>query len=288
MSALRTRASRRARWHRVITLAGVPVVIFGLSAGVVLGANAIDSAAGQDAPVPVAVVSEAQPQLPHTEITAAEKTLADRDAKPALRDVDCRVLKCVAITFDDGPGTETLKLLDMLAKADALATWFPVGEVATERPGMLRQIAKAGHEIGNHTWSHAQLTARSDASIDTEIGRTARAIEQITGTRPRLVRPPYGSVSARVEHELGRLGDPVILWDVDPLDWKYRDADHVYRSVMSQVRAGSIVLMHDIHPTTVAAVPRILKALAAQGYTFVTVSELYGGALRPGHVYNGR
>jgi peptidoglycan/xylan/chitin deacetylase (PgdA/CDA1 family) len=267
----------------------VPVAIFGLSAGVVLAGNAIGTAAGQDTTLPVAAVASVaepvRPELPHTVVAAGT---ADAQSAPVLRDVDCRSLKCVAITFDDGPGAETYRLLDMLAKEHAVATWFPVGEVLTGRPGMLRQIAKAGNEIGNHTWDHAQLTARSDASIDREVGRTARAIQDITGTRPRLVRPPYGSMSSRVAGELGRLGDPVILWDVDPLDWKYRDADHVYSSVMSQVRPGSIVLMHDIHPTTVAAVPRILRALAGRGYVFVTVSELFHGSLRPGALYHSR
>ena len=108
------------------------------------------------------------------------------------------------------------------------------------------------------------------------------------GTRPTLVRPPYGSISPRVTADLRRLGDPVILWDVDPLDWKYRNADTVYANVMDQVGPGSIVLLHDVHPTTVAAVPRILKALADRGYVFVTVSELFGGELRAGKVYTER
>lgn len=276
-----------SRWQR-LSLAGVPVAIFGLSAGAVLAGQSIGTAASQDTTIPVAAVAAeqpAEPALPHTVFTA--DSVEAQDA-PDVRDVDCRQLKCVAITFDDGPGAQTVELLDMLRTENAVATWFPVGQVAVDRPGMLRQIAKAGHEIGNHTWDHAQLTLRDDASIEDEVGRTARAIRDITGTRPRLVRPPYGAVTARVASELGRLGDPVILWDVDPLDWKYRNADHVYSSVMAQVQPGSIVLLHDIHATTVAAVPRILRALAEQGFVFVTVSELYRGSLRPGEIYHAR
>jgi peptidoglycan/xylan/chitin deacetylase (PgdA/CDA1 family) len=176
----------------------------------------------------------------------------------------------------------------MLRRADAVATWFPVGEVVAGSPERLRAIARAGHEIGNHSWSHPQLTRLDDDEIDSQITRTAREVQHVTGTRPTLVRPPYGSISPRVTADLRRLGDPVILWDVDPLDWKYRDSGTVYANVMDQVGPGSIVLLHDIHPTTVAAVPRILRSLADRGYVFVTVSELFGGSLRAGKVYTER
>jgi peptidoglycan/xylan/chitin deacetylase (PgdA/CDA1 family) len=173
----------------------------------------------------------------------------------------------------------------MLRAQNAVATWFPLGAVIADSPDRLTAIAAAGMEIGNHSWSHPQLTALSDRNVDSQISRTIREVQTVTGKRPYLVRPPYGSITRRVARDLGRLEAPAILWDVDPLDWKYRNSDRVYRSVMSQVRPGSIVLMHDIHPTTVAAVPRILKALVARGYTFVTVSELFGGKLQPGHIY---
>ncbi|HUR75441.1 MAG TPA: polysaccharide deacetylase family protein [Sporichthya sp.] len=204
------------------------------------------------------------------------------------RDIDCTQLKCVAITFDDGPGSQTDQLLAMLRAADALATWFPLGEVVSDSPERLRAIAEAGHEIGNHSWSHPQLTATSNGQIETQISRTADLIDKLLGTRPTLVRPPYGAINKRVAAELRQLNAPAILWDVDPLDWKYRNSDRVYRSVMSQVRPGSIVLLHDIHPTTVAAMPRILRALANRGYTFVTVSELFGNRLVPGQIYLDR
>lgn len=212
---------------------------------------------------------------------------ADAPALPGFdgRPIDCRKLRCVALTFDDGPGADTGRLLGMLRAANAIATWFPLGAVTLDSPERLRAIAGAGMEIGNHSWSHPQLTILSDRGIDSQIRRTAREVETVTGKKPYLVRPPYGAISRRVTRDLGRLAAPCILWDVDPLDWKYLNSDYVYRSVMRQVRPGSIVLMHDIHPTTVAAVPRILKALAARGYTFVTVSELFAGKLQPGHVY---
>ena len=209
-------------------------------------------------------------------------------AAGAARHVDCRVTKCVAITFDDGPGLYTDKLLAALRAADAKATFFVLGDVSAARPAALRRIAAAGHEIANHTWSHRALPSLTDAQVRSQLTRSADVIESITGTRPELMRPPYGSLSSRVVGILGVREWPIVLWDVDPEDWKYKNADTVYRRVLARTAPGSIVLLHDIHATTVAAVPRILAALADRGYTFVTVSELYGRQLTNGAVYYER
>lgn len=209
-------------------------------------------------------------------------------AAGAKRAVDCRVQKCVAITFDDGPGLYTDKLLRALDDADARATFFVLGEVSAARPTSLRKIAAAGHEIGTHTWDHRALPTLTDAQIRSELSRSADVIEKITGTRPGLMRPPYGSLSARATGILGAREWPIILWDVDPADWKDRNADIVFKRVLSMTAPGSIVLLHDIHASTVAAVPRILAALADRGYRFVTVSELYNRPLIDGGVYYDR
>ena len=204
------------------------------------------------------------------------------------RVVDCRVEKCVAITFDDGPGLHIDKLLAALEDADARATFFVLGDVSASRPAALKRIAAAGHEIGTHTWDHEALPTLTDEQVRSELTRSADVIEKITGNRPELMRPPYGSLSARVTGLLGARQWPIILWDVDPEDWKYKNADTVYKRVLSLTAPGSIVLLHDIHATTVAAVPRILAGLADRGYTFVTVSELYGRPLTDGEVYYDR
>ncbi|MBA3745635.1 MAG: polysaccharide deacetylase family protein [Sporichthya sp.] len=204
------------------------------------------------------------------------------------RDIDCRVTKCVAITFDDGPGLSIDKLLTALDDAGARATFFVLGDVSAARPASLKRIAAAGHEIGSHTWDHEALPTLTDEQIRSELTRSADVIEKITGARPELLRPPYGSLSARVTGILGARQWPIILWDLDPEDWKDRDADTVYKRVVARTRPGSIVLLHDIHATTVAAVPRILATLADRGYTFVTVSELYGRTLTVGEVYYDR
>jgi peptidoglycan/xylan/chitin deacetylase (PgdA/CDA1 family) len=208
--------------------------------------------------------------------------------KPEPEPVDCTRVKCVALTFDDGPGPYTTRLLSMLKKAKVHATFFSVGEMVAARPGVEKQIAKGGHEIGNHSWSHPDLPRLTTTAIESQLDRTARQIARATGEKPTLVRPPYGAYTPRVRKLIGDDHDAVVLWSVDPLDWKYRNSNSVYNRVTSQTRPGSIVLMHDIHGTTVAAVPRIIATLKARHYHFVTVSELYRGHLKSGHVYTDR
>ncbi|MGL3805730.1 polysaccharide deacetylase family protein [Paeniglutamicibacter sp. R2-26] len=184
---------------------------------------------------------------------------------------DCRKVKCVALTFDDGPGPKTGQLLDALKQADAAATFFVVGPNAEARPQMLARMLAEGHEIGNHTWNHRVLTSLSPGSVSREIGTVSEVVEDATGVAPTLLRPPYGATNKTVKKVAGA---PVILWDVDTLDWKVRDAKKVVSNTLRDTKPGSIVLMHDIHSSTVEAVPAILKGLAAKGYHFVTVSEL--------------
>jgi len=193
----------------------------------------------------------------------------------------------VALTFDDGPGPYTDEILRTLREHDAHATFFLVGNRIPYWPQAPREQAELGG-VGDHTWSHPLLTHLDDASVATQFNRTADEIASLDGRRPRLIRPPYGAINERVNSVLGAQGAPEILWSVDTLDWLHRNPDSVYTRALKGVRPGSIVLMHDIHPTTVDAVPRIIDALRAEGYTLVTVSQLYGGALEPGKVYFGR
>jgi peptidoglycan/xylan/chitin deacetylase (PgdA/CDA1 family) len=201
---------------------------------------------------------------------------------------DCLVLRCVALTFDDGPGPYTERLLSMLAAENVRATFFLIGESAVTYPNEVRAELAQGEEIGNHSWTHPQLTHLDDEQVADQQSRTAAEIQSIDGQAPTLFRPPYGDVNPRVSAVLGEHGAPVILWSVDTLDWLYRYPDSVYRRTVEGVRPGSIVLMHDIHPTTVEAVPRIIGELKSRGYTLVTVSQLFGGTLKPGVDYGGR
>ncbi|WP_306434460.1 polysaccharide deacetylase family protein, partial [Actinomadura roseirufa] len=198
---------------------------------------------------------------------------------------DCARLRCVALTFDDGPAESTGRLLDVLAARQVRATFFLIGENAAAHPEMVRREVAAGHEVANHSYTHADLGRASQKKIMSELTRTQDAVRRASGVTPVLLRPPYGSTSRRLTRDARRLGLSQILWTVDPLDWEIRDTGSVERRVMKEVRPGNVVLMHDIHPTTVAAVPRILDRLSAKGYVFVTVTELFGGELVPGEQY---
>ncbi|NEC85059.1 polysaccharide deacetylase family protein [Streptomyces sp. SID12501] len=185
---------------------------------------------------------------------------------------DCRKVKCVALTFDDGPAVpETATLLTYLAKYRARVTFFTVGQNVAAHPELVRAEARAGHEIGNHSWNHPDLTRLTPAQISSQLTRTSAAIKAATGKAPTLFRPPYGAVNATVK--AATTLSPV-LWDVDTEDWKYPDAAKVARTVITKTGRNDVVLMHDIHPTSVAAVPEILRTLTASGYHFVTVSHL--------------
>jgi peptidoglycan/xylan/chitin deacetylase (PgdA/CDA1 family) len=198
---------------------------------------------------------------------------------------DCARVRCLALTFDDGPGDHTGRLLDVLAARDVRATFFVLGRRAREHPAALQRIAAEGHEIGNHTWSHRRLTQLRRSEVEAELRRTAEAIRDVTGSTPRLVRPPFGSVDEGVT---AAINAPIILWSVDPRDWSARDSGVVGRRVAAEARPGSIVVLHDVYRTTVDAVPLIIDVLKGAGYRFVTVSELFSGELHPGRTYTER
>ncbi|WP_051107823.1 polysaccharide deacetylase family protein [Actinomadura atramentaria] len=199
--------------------------------------------------------------------------------------MDCAHAKCVALTFDDGPGPYTAKLLDILAARHVRATFFLVGTNARAYPKLVRRERAEGHVVANHSWDHADLRRRSAAGVRSELARTQRAIERAGGGTPTLMRPPYGSTNGTVASVARGLGLAQILWTVDPLDWKDRNTALVTKRVVRGARPGYIILSHDIHRTTVNAVPAIIARLKAKGYVFVTVPELFSGHLKPGHKY---
>ncbi|NDU76547.1 polysaccharide deacetylase family protein [Actinomadura sp. DSM 109109] len=198
---------------------------------------------------------------------------------------DCARVKCLALTFDDGPAESTAELLDVLAARKVRATFFIVGENAARHPELVRRELEAGHELADHGYTHADLGKASRETIMSELTRTQEAIRRASGFTPVLLRPPYGSTSRRLTKITRELGLAQVLWTVDPLDWEHRDTSYVEKRVLKAARPGAIVLMHDIHRTSVKAVPKIIDRLAAEGYVFVTVPELFGGRLTPGEEY---
>jgi peptidoglycan-N-acetylglucosamine deacetylase len=181
---------------------------------------------------------------------------------------------CVALTFDDGPhATYTPQKLDILKEKNVPATFFMIGNLVGAHPDVVKRIYAEGHELGNHSWDHAQLSRLSAAEVQSEMKQTQDAIKQITGVAPAVMRPPYGAISDTVEQNVGL---PIILWSVDPNDWKDKDRNTVLQRVVGNTKPGSIVLMHDIYGSTADAVPEIIDELKAKGYCFQTVSDLLG------------
>lgn len=196
---------------------------------------------------------------------------------------DCLRVRCVALTFDDGPGEHTARLLGHLRRARARATFFVLGENVREHAEVLRQVVRDGHEVADHSWSHPNLTHQSSRAVRSQVRRTQREVAEVAGVTPRLFRPPYGATDSRVARAAGMAQ---ILWDVDTLDWLHQSSYRLARLVTSQARRGSIVLMHDIHRSTVAAIPRVLSGLKRRGFHFATVSDLLRAKNpRPGHSY---
>jgi peptidoglycan-N-acetylglucosamine deacetylase len=201
-------------------------------------------------------------------------------------DVDCSVAKCIALTFDDGPGPDTGRLLDLLKAQHVPATFFVLGDQAVKYPSLVNREYAEGNEVGNHTWDHKDLSKLSAAAVQDEINRSADAIAATGIPRPTLVRPPYGAVNDTVR-SVG--GFPFIMWRVDPEDWKYPDPARVADQIVGHAKPGRIVLSHDTHKTTVDAMPAVIQRLRQQGYTFVTVSTLMKGvALQNGVSYFNR
>jgi peptidoglycan/xylan/chitin deacetylase (PgdA/CDA1 family) len=239
---------------------------------------------------PVAEASTApEPDAPSVREIWAKVRAQHREPRAYVpnrpRDVDCLHLKCIALTFDDGPGEGTDKLLELLARTGVRATFFVLGRNVKADPTPTIRAAWDGHEIGVHTWDHRSLKGRATEDIATDILRTSDEIARVSGVRPTLVRPPYGDIDAATAH---RITKPVILWSVDPDDWRDHDPALITQRVVEHSGPGSIVLLHDVYRESEQAVPAIIEHYRQRGFTFVTVSELYGGRLKAGRMYHGR
>ncbi len=178
----------------------------------------------------------------------------------------------VALTFDDGPSSATTPtLLDILFKEDVPATFFMLGNMARNNPELVRRAESEGHVVASHTMYHQNLIRISAASVQADINEANSVFESILGHLPTLTRPPYGNFSSTVS---SIIGTPLILWSVDTLDWKNKSTPSIMETTLAQVHDGAIILMHDIHPTTVETVPILINTLRNSGYEFVTIPEL--------------
>lgn len=189
--------------------------------------------------------------------------------------VSCQVKVCdvkqIAITFDDGPSAYTTELLDYLKENDFKVTFFLVGNRLSTYPDTLKRQVDEGHEIGYHSFAHAQQTSLSSEQITSDFERSEAILRQITGAEFTLWRTPGGGYNNRV---LQAVDVPHIMWSVDTLDWKHRDTYQVYSNIMRDVRDGSIVLLHDLYKTSVEGAKLAMDELWAGDYEFLTVTEL--------------
>lgn len=177
----------------------------------------------------------------------------------------------IALTFDDGPGKYTMKLLDALEENHAQATFFMLGQNVEKYEDEVAKMKEIGCELGNHSYDHPKLPKLSVDEMKAEINNTNGAIEAITGEPASVLRPPYGLINEEVKQNVEM---PMILWSIDTLDWKTKDTQATIDHVLANVSDGDIVLMHDIYETSVNAAIELIKKLQDQGYYLVTVSEL--------------
>lgn len=193
--------------------------------------------------------------------------------------------KMIALTFDDGPNYNTSKVIDVLNKYDIKATFFVLGSRAINNKDILKKMADSGMEIGNHTYNHLLLTKYDENKIRSEIDDTSEVIYSATKKRPKLLRPSYGSVNNKIKKVANM---PIIIWDIDTLDWKYHNSKRITSRVVNKVRDGDIILMHDIYSASLNALSNIIPILQGNGYEFVTIDELFyykGISLENGKVY---
>ena len=193
--------------------------------------------------------------------------------------------KLVALTFDDGPNAATTpQALDILAKYHVKGTFFMLGKNIAGNEQLVKRVHDEGHEIGNHSWSHPQLPTLALEQAKKQIEDTQAALRAVIGESPKMMRPPYGAINDTLRNAVDM---SFIMWNVDSLDWKNRNTGSIMEQVKKQTYPGSIILMHDIHQTTINALPSVIEYLQKNGYTLVTVSELLNHQLEGHRLYYG-
>lgn len=193
--------------------------------------------------------------------------------------------KAVALTFDDGPSPKTTPIaLELLKKYNAKGTFFMVGHAVEGNEEIVKQVVAEGHQIGNHSWDHPVLTKISLEKAKSQINDTTAALKKASGLDVHIMRPPYGAINETIQ---AAVDQSFILWDVDTLDWKNRNTASIMKEVR-KAQPGSIILMHDVHQTTIDALPLILQYLTEQGFEMVTIEELMGDQLELHQSYTNR
>lgn len=219
----------------------------------------------------------------------AAVTAKDAGAPQALSNTADPSRPMIALTFDDGPRTSvTSRILDSLQQNGGRATFFMVGTNVDANAGVIRRMTEQGCEVANHTYDHKYLTRIGADGILSQVGSANQKIASVCGVSPVLMRPPGGYVDSASLSVLGSMGMPAIMWSIDTRDWQHRNAQKTIDTVLSQVKDGDIILMHDIYEPTAVAAEALIPELTARGYQLVTVSELasFRGGIQPGHKYS--
>lgn len=204
-----------------------------------------------------------------------DKKKQEEQEKSAQKQQQAKENKYIALTFDDGPASgSTEKVLDALQQYNADATFFMLGEKVNENPDLAKRVADEGHEIANHSITHPDLATLDEQQVRNEMQDSQEQIEEATGVRPDLFRPPYGSRTDIVDSVANETEQQLVFWDIDTMDWENQNSQEMEQIVEEQIHPGSVILMHDIHETSADAVPAILATLQSQGYEFVKVSDV--------------
>jgi len=263
-------------WFKVLVTVTTGAIVVLVAIGVMRHggmANGEEQVRAANETVELEVENEPETEEDGEQEGPASKSAAyvgSRPAKLALRKLEGK--KLIALTFDDGPASvTTLRLLDILKEKKVKATFFVVGRMAQAAPEILKREEEEGHVIGSHTMTHTDLTTLNEGAIRGEVAAMDEIFRANLGHATKLTRPPYGAISEVVRTGVGQ---PLIIWTIDPEDWRMKDANAVRRHVVERAFDGAIVLMHDIYGSTVDAVGGMIDDLRKAGYEFVTVPEM--------------
>lgn len=197
----------------------------------------------------------------------------DADGKLIIDTDTLEGQKAIALTFDDGPGEYTSTLIEGLNERGAKATFFMVGSCVEQYPDVLPQMVNGGHQLGNHTYNHTDITTVTHQEMSDQIAKTDTAVYQACGQLPTAFRPPYGSYNAETNKAINKT---ITMWSVDTVDWNLKSSNAVKDAIVSQCKDGDIILMHDIYKNTVDGALAAIDELQNKGFVFVTVDELLG------------
>jgi len=236
----------------------------------------------------ILIFSGCKEMTPETPVDALENSTASETVATETVPTEAPKKK-IALTFDDGPNERnTVRMLDILKKNNAKATFFVCGWRIEYNEDILKRMAQEGNDIGGHSWDHSDLTDLSKKEVRKQLKDTNDAIYEASGYKPHIMRMPFGAWNDTVKSVAEKLDLSLIHWSDDTEDWKSKNAKKIYRFIMKNAEEGDIVLSHDLYDATVEAMEKAIPALIEQGYELVTVSDLLtsdGGEMNPGEVY---